>query len=71
MGTQWDCPCCKKSNLEYGSVDFYDDQCYFPRTCPDCGAQWEEWYSMDFIWHENVRGNEKRETEEEYDDEDF
>lgn len=52
--SQWECPCCKKENLEYGTLQFYDDQCYFPRECPDCGASWEEWYSMEFICHDNV-----------------
>lgn len=65
---QWRCPHCWGENLDYGEVDFYDDQCYFPRDCPDCGASWEEWYSMDFIWHENVNtedclDNNKEENE--------
>lgn len=54
MGTQWTCPCCQSDNLEYGAVEFYDDQCYFPRTCNNCKTEWEEWYSLDFIWHENL-----------------
>ena len=52
--SQWECPCCHSGNLEYWTIDFYDDQCYFPRTCEDCGAEWEEWYAMEFIWHENI-----------------
>lgn len=51
---QWKCPCCHSDNLEYWTMEFEDDQCYFPRLCEDCGAQWEEWYSMEFTWHENV-----------------
>lgn len=54
---QWTCPCCKSSNLDYGTVDFYDDQCFFPRECLDCWATWEEWYSMYFVWHERVIDN--------------
>lgn len=51
---QWRCPHCWKDNLDYGCVEFYDDQCYFPRDCENCWATWEEWYSMDFIGHENI-----------------
>ena len=52
--SQWECPCCWSNNLEYWEVEFYDDQCYFPRTCYDCKAEWEEWYSMEFIEHTNL-----------------
>lgn len=52
--SQWECPCCWSNNLEYGAVEFYDDQCYFPRTCYDCKVEWEEWYSMEFIEHTNL-----------------
>lgn len=51
---QWKCPRCWGENLDYGTVEFYDDQCYFPRECKNCKAEWEEWYSMEFIGHENV-----------------
>lgn len=59
---QWTCPCCWSNYLDYGSVEFYDDQCYFPRECGDCWAEWEEWYSMEFIWHERVIDNRLIET---------
>lgn len=49
---QWICPCCWSDYLDYGSVDFYDDQCGFPRECTNCKAEWKEWYSMEFIEHE-------------------
>ena len=49
--TQWICPCCEGENLEYGAIELEWDQCYFPRRCVDCRAEWEEWYSMDFIEH--------------------
>lgn len=52
--SQWECPCCWSNNLEYGAAEFYDNQCYFPRTCYDCKATWEEWHSMDFSWHYNM-----------------
>ena len=51
---QWTCPCCGGENLTYDAIELEGDQCYFPRTCEKCGAKWEEWYNMDFIWHENV-----------------
>ena len=69
MGTQWECPICKSDNLEYWTVEFYDNQCYFPRECQKCWASWEEWYSMDFIWHENLLDKEWNKIGE--DDEDF
>lgn len=50
----WVCPCCNEEYFEYGAIQLEGDQCYFPRTCEKCGAKWEEWYNMDFIWHENV-----------------
>ena len=50
--SQWTCPCCWSNNLDYESVEFHDDQCWFPRECMDCKAEWMEWYSMDFIEHE-------------------
>lgn len=51
----WVCPYCDGENFTYGAIELEGDQCYFPRTCEDCWAKWEEWYNMDFIWHENVR----------------
>ena len=48
---QGKCPYCNGSNLEYGKVEFYDDQLFFPRTCKDCKAEGEEWYNMEFIEH--------------------
>lgn len=53
----WVCPCCDKASLDYDEVEFYDDQCYFPRKCQNCWATGEEWYSMDFIGHEEVVDN--------------
>ena len=63
---QWKCPCCWSNNLDYGSVEFYDDQCWFPRDCLDCKANWMEWYSMEFIEHDvyeewNLATNQKEE----------
>lgn len=52
--SMWVCPHCGKMNLDYEKVEFYDDQCFFPRECRECHALGEEWYAMEFIWHENV-----------------
>lgn len=52
---QWVCPICGSMNLSYEDVEFYDDQCFFPRRCKDCEAEGEERYSLEFIWHEEVR----------------
>lgn len=49
------CPFCKGENFNYEPIQFEGDQCYFPRECCKCGAKWEEWYNMDFIWHENLK----------------
>lgn len=54
MGTQWQCPVCGSDNLNYGTIEFEADQCYFPRTCEKCKACWEEWYSMEYVWHYNL-----------------
>ena len=65
--SMWVCPCCNKANLDYDSAEFYDDQCYFPRECQSCWATWEEWYSMDFIWHENVNIEDSKLKDELFD----
>ena len=51
----WVCPYCEGEDLDYKQVQFEGDQCYFPWKCCKCGAKWEEWYNMDFIWHENLK----------------
>lgn len=50
----WVCPFCEGENFNYGPIQLEWDQCYFPRECCECGSKWEEWYNMDFIWHENL-----------------
>lgn len=51
----WVCPCCWEDLGEYDAIELSGDQCYYPWKCYNCWARWEEWYNMDFIWHENVR----------------
>lgn len=65
----WVCPFCRGENFNYEPIQFEGDQCYFPRECEDCWAKWEEWYSMDFIWHENLQRGNKTVREEEKDEE--
>ena len=52
------CPYCNSDYIDYGSVDFEGDMCYFPWTCYGCGKQGEEWYSMEFIGHNVITDNE-------------
>lgn len=58
----WKCPHCWGECLNYGKIEFYDNQCLFPRTCENCGTEWEERYNMEFIWHENVLPNNQKEN---------
>lgn len=50
------CPFCGEDNLEYGTVRFEGDMCYFPWECLDCKHEGEEWYSLNFAGH-NVFAN--------------
>lgn len=45
------CPYCYSNYLDYGSVEFEDNMCYFPWQCYGCGRTGEEWYSMEFAGH--------------------
>ena len=45
------CPYCNSRDLDYGSIEFEDDMCYFPWECCGCGKTGEEWYSMEFAGH--------------------
>lgn len=47
---QGECPKCE-GNIEYGTIDFEDDQCYFPWKCEECGLTGKEWYRLEFIGH--------------------
>lgn len=67
----WVCPFCKEENLDYWPIELEWDQCYFPWECCECGAKWEEWYSMDFIWHENLERGNKTVSEEDEDEEEY
>ena len=45
---QWECPCCRGDNLDYGSMEIEWEYAFYPRTCCDCWAQWEERYYLEF-----------------------
>lgn len=45
------CPFCGENNLEYGTVVFEGEMCYFPWKCLTCEHEGEEWYSLEFIGH--------------------
>lgn len=52
------CPYCNANNLEYGAVEFQDDGLlYYPWRCEQCGHSGEEWYSTNFIGHNDEDGN--------------
>lgn len=51
------CPFCDSYNMEYGSLEFEGDLCYFPWTCRNCGHEGQEWYSMCFEGHNVITEN--------------
>lgn len=64
----WQCPYCNGNNLDYGTMELEGEQAYFPRTCCNCWAEGEEWYSLEFSeqylnkeghLHNNQKENEK------------
>lgn len=55
---QGTCPHCNGYNIEYGSLEFEDDQmAYYPCTCEDCGTEFNEWYELNFVSHDQVYVN--------------
>lgn len=52
--SSWICPKCWWEKLDYGGLEIVSEACYYPRTCKDCGARWEEWYNMSYEWHYNL-----------------
>lgn len=42
------CPCCGSSNISYDTVKIDDDVASYPAKCDDCGATWNEDYSLNF-----------------------
>lgn len=48
---QWTCPCCGSHNLDYGCFELEGEWGFFPRTCENCWAEGDEWYSLNFDEH--------------------
>lgn len=49
------CPYCGGTDLDYGVFQIYDDNIgYYPVTCNDCQASFEENYEIKFISQDNV-----------------
>lgn len=58
------CPFCGEDNLEYGTVRFEEDMCYFPWECLDCKHEGEEWYSLNFAGHNVIANGDNIEIED-------
>ena len=59
---QGDCPYCKGNNLDYGTMEIDWEYAFYPRTCCDCWAEWEERYYLEFSeqvlthkWHKKKK----------------
>lgn len=49
------CPCCGSTNLDYGVFGIlFESLGYFPVTCNDCHASFDETYEMNFYSQDNV-----------------
>ena len=48
------CPVCDNDDLDYDSVQFEGNMCYFPWHCKWCGTTGNEWYNLEFVGHDNV-----------------
>ena len=51
------CPICGSRNIEYGSFELgiMGDELYYPATCQDCETNFQEYYKLEFIGHENIK----------------
>lgn len=49
------CPYCGGTDLDYGAFELFgSDMGYYPVTCNDCHASFEETYTMKFSSQDNV-----------------
>ena len=48
---QGKCPFCNSRDLDYDTIKFDGDMCFYPYMCKKCGHQGEEWYKMVFNGH--------------------
>ena len=51
------CPCCgNEGNIDYGSItNLGGDSMYYKAVCNECGATWEEHYTLVFDSHEQIQ----------------
>lgn len=54
---QGHCPHCNGRNIDYGSLELDAEMAYYPCTCEDCGTEFNEWYSLTFVSHNQVYVN--------------
>ena len=45
------CPKCGEISLDYGTIRYTDEMCYYPYKCEKCGQEGEEWYRLEFQGH--------------------
>lgn len=53
------CPVCGSENLSYGVIDVTDVGVFYPATCEDCGANFEEHYDLTFAGHYKINSNKE------------
>lgn len=54
---QGTCPICNSTNLTYGTIEITDVGVFYPATCEDCGADFEEHYNLSFAGHYKIHNN--------------
>jgi hypothetical protein len=58
------CPCCgNEGNIDYGTITTLAgglDLCCFEAVCNECGATWEEHYTLVFDSHEQIEKPDER-----------
>lgn len=45
------CPKCGEHQLDYDTIRYIDEMCYYPYKCGMCGQEGEEWYRLEFQGH--------------------
>lgn len=45
------CPKCGEISLDYDTIRYTDEMCYYPYKCEKCGQEGEEWYHLEFQGH--------------------
>lgn len=52
------CPCCGSSNVTHGIATIEDTVVSYPAKCDDCGATWNEDYTLNFCGVSDVYNRE-------------